>query len=135
MVGRYDNTELPRLMQQIDWVVVPSRWWENSPLVIQEAFAHGRPVISSDIGGMAEKVIDGVNGLQFRAGDPISLAKTMRSAAAEEGLWERLREGAPAVHSMVEHTQRLEGIYNGLLERRERSDPLSGEELSQEVRS
>jgi len=32
--GRYDRAELPRLMANIDWVVVPSTWWENSPLVI-----------------------------------------------------------------------------------------------------
>ena len=46
-------------MASVDWVVVPSIWWENSPLVIQEAFGYGRPVICSDIGGMAEKVTDG----------------------------------------------------------------------------
>ena len=56
-------------MAEIDWVVVPSIWWENSPLVIQEAFLHGRPVICSDIGGMAEKVRHGVDGLHFRVGD------------------------------------------------------------------
>ena len=54
--GPYRRGDVPRLMAEIDWVVVPSRWWENSPLVIQEAFMHGRPVICSDIGGMAEKV-------------------------------------------------------------------------------
>ena len=44
------------LMADLHWVLVPSIWWENSPLVIQEAFFHGRPVICSDVGGMAEKV-------------------------------------------------------------------------------
>src|SRR5262249_30791523 len=57
-VGRYEPANLPELMARIDWVVVPSIWWENSPLVIQEAFLHRRPVICSDIGGMAEKVRD-----------------------------------------------------------------------------
>src|SRR5205823_14689536 len=73
LAGRYDRADLPRLMANIDWVVVPSIWWENSPLVIQEAFAHGRPIICSDIGGMAEKVTHDVNGLHFRVGDPVSL--------------------------------------------------------------
>ena len=57
--------DLPLLMREVDWVVVPSRWWENSPLVIQEAFMQRRPVICSGIGGMAEKVTHGVNGLHF----------------------------------------------------------------------
>src|SRR6185503_11624350 len=86
LAGRYDNRDLPSLMEKVDWVVVPSRWWENSPLVIQEAFAHGRPVISSDIGGMAERVVHGVNGLHFRVGDPVSLAGTIGAAVREEGL-------------------------------------------------
>src|SRR6185436_12596375 len=88
--GRYEHSELPRLMAAVDWVVVPSIWWENSPLVIQEAFHHGRPVICSGIGGMAEKVTDGVNGLHFRRGDPASLAATIRRAATSPGLWETL---------------------------------------------
>jgi glycosyltransferase involved in cell wall biosynthesis len=136
VAGAYETHELPRLMEQIDWVVVPSRWWENSPLVIQEAFAHGRPVISSDIGGMAEKVLDGVNGLHFRVGDPLSLVKTMRTAVADEGLWDKLRAGIPSVYSMAEHTRRLEAIYNGLLERREHgSESLMGAGLSQGITS
>ena len=53
--GAYRSEEMPDLMRQVDWVVVPSIWWENSPLVIQESFLHGRPVIASDIGGMKER--------------------------------------------------------------------------------
>ncbi len=73
--GSYDHAAVPHLMSEIDWVVVPSRWWENSPLVIQEAFMHGRPVICSDIGGMAEKVTHQVNGLHFGVGSPAALAR------------------------------------------------------------
>ena len=55
-------------MRSVDWVIMPSVWWENSPIVIQEAFFHGRPIISSNIGGMAEKITDDVDGLHFRVG-------------------------------------------------------------------
>lgn len=93
--GSYRPHEMPVLMREVDWVVVPSVWWENSPLVIQEAFAHGRPVICSDIGGMAEKVRDGVDGLHFRAGSAESLADRLVLALGTPGLWERLRANAP----------------------------------------
>jgi glycosyltransferase involved in cell wall biosynthesis len=43
-------------MSACDWIVVPSIWWENSPVVIQEARLAARPLIVSNIGGMAEKV-------------------------------------------------------------------------------
>ena len=74
MVGSYHPADVPSLMREIDWVLVPSRWWENSPLVIQEAFMQRRPVICTGIGGMAEKVTNEVNGLHFAASDPSSLA-------------------------------------------------------------
>src|SRR2546422_4052506 len=97
LVGRYQPESLARLMAGVDWVVVPSIWWENSPLVIQEAFLHGRPVICSGIGAMAEKVTDGVNGLHFRPGDAESLSRTISHAVSRPGLWDRLGAGVPAV--------------------------------------
>jgi glycosyltransferase involved in cell wall biosynthesis len=113
-VGRYDHTRIADLMSNVDWVIVPSIWWENSPLVIQEAFHFGRPVICSDIGGMAEKVRDGIDGLHFRANDSASLARTMRMAMDTAGLWERLRAGIRPVHRMEEHVVTLRGIYESL---------------------
>ncbi len=118
-IGRYQHAELATLISEVDWIVVPSVWWENSPLVIQEAFHFQRPVICSDIGGMAEKVDDGVNGLHFRAGDPVSLARTLRRAADEPRLWEQLREGIKPMYGMGEHVVTLTGLYRELLARTE----------------
>jgi glycosyltransferase involved in cell wall biosynthesis len=98
--------------------VIPSIWWENSPLVIQEAFFHRRPIICSDIGGMAEKVTDGVNGIQFRRGNAHSLAGAMRRAAETPGLWDQLRAGIPAVQTMGEHVTHLSAHYRRLLTER-----------------
>ncbi|MGZ8410294.1 MAG: glycosyltransferase family 4 protein [Hyphomicrobium sp.] len=95
--GPYARDHVARLMSAVAWVIVPSTWWENAPLVILEAFRHRRPVICSDIGGMAEMVEDGVNGLLFRAGDAVDLARTMRRAASERGLLETLQSGLPDV--------------------------------------
>jgi glycosyltransferase involved in cell wall biosynthesis len=116
LVGRYRPSDLPALMAAVDWVVVPSIWWENSPLVIQEAFAHGRPVICSDIGGMAEKVDDMVDGLHFRAGDPISLADTLAAATSMPGLWDQLTAGIRPVHRLDTHVANLTALYDRLLE-------------------
>jgi glycosyltransferase involved in cell wall biosynthesis len=117
--GPYDHDrDLPGLMAETDWVVVPSLWWENSPLVIAEAFQHGRPVIASDIGGMAEKIAHGVNGLQFRVGDVAGLAETMRRAATTIGLWDTLHEGIGPVNSMEDHVAVLREIYGTLMEKK-----------------
>jgi glycosyltransferase involved in cell wall biosynthesis len=117
--GPYDHDrDLPRLMSEVDWVVVPSVWWENSPLVIKEAFQHGRPVICSDIGGMAEKVLHEVDGLHFRVGDPSSLAQAIERAAMTPRLWYRLRDGIQPVKTIAAHVATLTRVYDDLLERR-----------------
>jgi glycosyltransferase involved in cell wall biosynthesis len=116
--GAYDHDDLPRLMRDVDWVVLPSRWWENSPLVIQEAFMHGRPVICSGIGGLAEKVENEVNGLHFAVGDPDSLAATIERAVTEPGLWKRLQEGIPGVYTVDAHVAQLTRLYQELRERK-----------------
>ena len=64
-------------------------------MVVQEAFPHGLPVICSGIGGMAEKVADGVNGLHFSAGDPASLADD-RARGGEPGLWKPFAAESPS---------------------------------------
>jgi glycosyltransferase involved in cell wall biosynthesis len=89
--GAYEYGELPVLMEAVDWVIVPSIWWENSPLVIQEAFANRRPVICADIGGMAEKVRPGLDGFHFRVGDPAALAAVMAKVAADGRIWDSLQ--------------------------------------------
>lgn len=76
----FSHDQLSRLMADCDYVVVPSIWWESDPAVIQEAYAVGRPVICSNVGGMAEKVRHGQTGLHFRVGDPVDLARVMLDA-------------------------------------------------------
>jgi glycosyltransferase involved in cell wall biosynthesis len=125
--GEYSHDALPALMDDADWVVVPSIWWENSPLVIQEAFGYGKPIICSDIGGMAEKVEDGVNGLHFKAADSASLATTIKRAVESPRLWTELERGIRPVYSMDEHVRALSAHYHELLaERRGATLAVSG---------
>jgi glycosyltransferase involved in cell wall biosynthesis len=81
MCGPYQNSNVHNLMQACHAVVVPSVWWENSPLVIQEAFLNRRPVICSDIGGMAEKIRNGLDGFHFRTGSSSDLAELLMNLA------------------------------------------------------
>jgi len=79
--GSYTNDRVGTLLTETDVLVVPSTWYENSPVVIEEALAMGVPVLCSDIGGMREKVREGVDGWHFRAGDAASLASALRRLA------------------------------------------------------
>ena len=111
--GAYRPEDLPRLMAKVDWTVMPSIWWENSPVVIQESFLHRRPLIVSDIGGMAEKVRDGVDGLQFRVGSPEDLADQLVRALTEGGLWARLSAAAPVPLDLAGAAQAHLAVYGG----------------------
>jgi glycosyltransferase involved in cell wall biosynthesis len=113
--GEFNHDDLPTIMADADWVVVPSIWWENSPLVIQEAGQHRRPVIASDIGGMAEKVHDGVSGLHFRAADPASLADTIKRAVSTRKLWDDLQRRIEPPYEMDDHVRSLTRHYKELL--------------------
>jgi glycosyltransferase involved in cell wall biosynthesis len=122
--GAFQNREMPNLMRSVDWMVMPSVWWENSPIVIQEAFFHGRPILASQLGGMAEKITDEVDGLHFRPGSPEDLVDCMTRALTEPGLWERLRGGINRPMSHVECAGTHLDLYRRLLAERSKPAPV-----------
>nr|WP_154337592.1 glycosyltransferase [Paracoccus sp. S-4012] len=97
--GRYRAADAVAIMRRQGWVLVPSVWWENSPVVIEEAKAARRPVIASDIGGMLEKTAGW--GLQFRVGDPDDLAEVLAAVAGDAERLARIAGEVPA-HMTVE---------------------------------
>jgi glycosyltransferase involved in cell wall biosynthesis len=120
--GKFTSAELSRVFSELDVIVVPSEWYENSPNVILEAFAHRTPVIASNLGGMAELVRDGVNGLLFEPGNANSLAKQLSRLIEEPGLLKALRDGIEPVKSVREEIDELEQIYHTVLEKRSLSE-------------
>ena len=102
-VGPYQPHEIASRMANIDWMVVPSVWWENSPMVIQEAFLHGRPLLVSDIGGMAEKVRHGVDGEQVSVGNATAWASTFLRCAQMTDAWDARRQAieCPSAHDQI----------------------------------
>ena len=112
--GAYQQDQIPDLMRQCDWVVVPSIWWENSPVVIQEAFACQRPVLGTDHGGIHEKIVD-KGGIGFSCGDSSSLAACMQSALGNQMLHTKLRrEIQPRTTASICADHHLK-LYNSLL--------------------
>ncbi len=113
--GTFRSTDaLLALMADTDVSVVPSLWYENSPNSILEAFACGRPVVASRLGGMAELVNDGVNGLTFPAGDAAALADLLRRLVSEPDVLPRLRSGIPTVKTVADEMAELLGVYRAV---------------------
>ncbi|HEU0157547.1 MAG TPA: glycosyltransferase, partial [Stellaceae bacterium] len=109
--GPYARRDLRRLMAAVDWVVVPSIWWENAPLVIEEALAHRRPVICSNIGGMAEKVRPGKDGFHFPVGDAAALAALIARLGGDDKIWAALRKTMRPPPTIAETADRHLALY------------------------
>lgn len=119
--GRFPRSQLADVLAQASVVVVPSIWYENNPLVIQEAFAAKVPVIATNLGGMSEFVKHEVNGLLFQRGNVKDLAKQMQRIIDEPSLLEQLRAGIPPVKTIEQEVDELVAIYRQLQERRSRA--------------
>ncbi len=100
--GQYAPEEQVDALGRVAWVLVPSIWWENAPLVIGEAFSRQRPVLCSDIGGMAEAVRHGVDGLHVRAGDIDAWRDTILEISGDDTLWAKLSGGVRPVRTAEE---------------------------------
>jgi glycosyltransferase involved in cell wall biosynthesis len=76
--GSYTEDHVGDVMSNSDALILPSLWYENYPLVLHEALACNVPVIASNIGGMAEKIKNSINGFTFQVGDEEELAARLK---------------------------------------------------------
>lgn len=111
LAGIYPSHEISQIFQNLDVLVVPSLWYENSPNVILEAFAHHTPVLAANLGGMAELVQHEKNGLLFAPGDPTDLASQVKRLIDSPSLRISLSKGIPAIKSTAEEMDELQTIY------------------------
>ena len=113
-----EPAELMRRLSDFDICVVPSLCLETGPLVVLESFAAQVPVIGSRLGGIAESVREGVDGLLFKAGDVSALAGILRRLSDQPNLLEHLRAGIRPPRTMADVAQEMSAIYRGLLSER-----------------
>ena len=113
-MGHFDNNRVFDILAETDVLVVPSIWYENSPLTMHEAAIAGVPVIASNIGGMAELIERMRNGLLFRVGDPTDLCSKMKLLVDKPELVDELAGRPTLVRTLEENASELEGIYSSL---------------------
>ncbi|TMM14675.1 MAG: glycosyltransferase family 4 protein [Actinobacteria bacterium] len=94
-LGALPRERVLELFRAADAAILSSTW-ENFPHTVVEALAVGTPVIATDVGGVAEVVHDGENGLLVPAGDAAALADAVRRYFADESLQSALRAAAAA---------------------------------------
>ena len=112
--GAYANAQVAEILSGLDAVIVPSLWFENSPLTIQEAQIAGVPVITAEVGGMAELVRDGIDGLLFRFGDSQDLRRLLLGLIEAPDRLAELRAQAPDVPTIEEQALQVRRCYQSV---------------------
>jgi glycosyltransferase involved in cell wall biosynthesis len=112
--GRYVGSKVWDVIAGFDVLVVPSRWYENSPNVILEAFEMGKPVLVTNLGGMAELVEHEKNGLVFDLNSTADLRRQIERLLSEPGLLKRLQKGIPTVKRIDAEMQEVVAQYESL---------------------
>jgi glycosyltransferase involved in cell wall biosynthesis len=118
--GVYHRQDVSRVLRDLDVIAVPSLWYENSPNVILEAFAHRTPVLATNLGGMAELVHHEQDGLLFELGRADSLAGQLRRLVTEPQLLPTLRANIGPVKSVAQEIDELEAIYRQVIDQNRR---------------
>jgi glycosyltransferase involved in cell wall biosynthesis len=119
--GPFDRQGAAGAYAQIDVLVVPSLWLENSPLVIHEAFMAGVPVVGARIGGIADLISEGRTGLLYDPTSPVDLGNALRTLMDDRGRLEQLSDHArtdPIVKSIAEDARDWSATYADLVGRR-----------------
>jgi glycosyltransferase involved in cell wall biosynthesis len=120
LVGSVVSADVPRIIEDARYAVIPSIWDENAPLAALESMAAGRPIVASNVGGLPELAEDG-RGRLVRPGDARSLAEAIEGyvgdplAVEEDG--DRARVFVVGECSPGVHREALERAYASAIAR------------------
>jgi glycosyltransferase involved in cell wall biosynthesis len=127
LLGQVPFRQMRALYATADLTVVPSLWYENSPMSIYESLLAGTPVLGSEVGGIPELIEPGRTGYTFRRGDPVSLTEKViqhfsRSARERRSMRRQCVERSHSYMTLDRHLDRLQQVYGEVLsDNRDRS--------------
>jgi glycosyltransferase involved in cell wall biosynthesis len=110
-----DHALVVERLSAYDLVAVPSQTLETGPLVVLEAFAAGVPVIGSALGGIADQIVDGINGVLVRPHDSIDAwSATLARLCDDRAMVRRLSQGIEPVRSSTDVAREMVRVYEKL---------------------
>ncbi len=109
--GPYPFEKTCDVLRDLDVLVIPSRWGENSPLVLLDALATHTPVIVSDAGGLTEFVEDGRSGFKFTMGSAAALEEVMQRFIRDPKLIVRMSQSTEFEWTTQAMTEEVLKVY------------------------
>jgi len=117
--GYKSGEDLKQLYENAAFLVIPSEWYENAPMTILEAYAYGKSVIGSRIGGIPEMIDHEGTGMLFEMGDAGQLAECIGNLWSDKSLCRQMghaaRKKAEREYSSELHYEHLMELYRNLL--------------------
>lgn len=116
--GLYSPSEIWKAYEEMDILLMPSRWNEPYGRIIQEAAAAKLPSIATRIGGITEQIRDGVDGLLFNYRDREDLEKQMIKVIENPDLIKKFISNLWNVINTKDAVQQMEDFYLEILSKR-----------------
>ena len=118
-LGEKRGLEVQYLIRGARFLVLPSEWYENYPMIALEAMALGKPVLAADIGGIPEIVIENTTGWLFRAGNAKDMREKIQTHFNDTETIERLGHAARArieqINCSKAYYEKLMGCYGRVM--------------------
>lgn len=115
--GKFPHSSIADVLSDVDVLLMPSIWYENTPVIMYEAFVTGTPVIASNIGGMAELIDLFDGGWTFPVGEADALARLMQRLIEDPAQVHAAQKKIKPVRTIEQHVDDLEAGYAGVLAR------------------
>lgn len=112
--GTFPAERTAEVLADLDVLVVPSRWYENSPLVLLSALACHLPVVVADVPGLTELLADGVNGFRFQRGDWRALRAVLQRFVDDPGLAGTMALNTSYPRTTDDMVDELERVYQSV---------------------
>jgi glycosyltransferase involved in cell wall biosynthesis len=115
--GNFSPEKISEIYSEIDVLLVPSRWFENAPLVLRNATHTKTPVIAVSQGSIPELIIHNKNGLMYKNEDINGLIKQMNRFISDKKLISKMKNNYSHQKSIKENANELLTYYNQLIKK------------------
>ncbi|MFT7586394.1 MAG: glycosyltransferase involved in cell wall biosynthesis [Cellvibrionaceae bacterium] len=112
LAGRLPHDQIWSVMATADFVAIPTHWYEASPLIIDEVFAVGTPLLASRIGALTEKIRHDIDGWLVPSDDVPAWKKALHLIYTDQEMRQRLQANIRPVFSLDSHVEKIVSLYN-----------------------
>lgn len=114
-MGTFPTEQMRSVLDKLDFLVIPSTWYENSPLVLLDALASHTPVIVSDVDGLTEFLELDKNGYVFARGSVDDLERVLLKIVQQPELSCKMSEHTEYKRTTRDMAEDVVGVYKSII--------------------